>query len=211
MRRSVGQFLQGSAYRRALETVLPSNALVHLEKAFEGDVEAALRLISAAPNRFRAHILVAAYCLDTPNPAYQTVVREVWDGDHDQVVRLTRNKRPWIKRMMAAADFDVSSFPPLFCIWRGTTKSRFVDAAKGLSWTRDRNVACLFAFRNSGKPLVLRASVKRDDVVYFSNSRNESEVVPRAVINAHIDGAEPDWRVAKDMLAAKIRKEVLSR
>ncbi len=208
MRRSVGHFLQGEIFKQFLKKQLPPYALVHLEKAFEGDADAAFRLIAAAPNRFRAHILVAAYYLGTPNPAYRTIVREVWDGDHDQVVLLTRNNRPWIKRMLAAGEFDVSCLSNKFHIWRGCRNSRFIEAAKGLSWTTDRNVACWFACRYSGKkPLVLRATVHRDDVVFFSDSRGENEVVARAITNAQIDGTEADWRAGQLTFQTKMQEE----
>lgn len=209
MKRTLAQ--KGDAYRQALANLLPSYALEHLDKALGGNADAASRLVAAAPNKLRGHILVAAFFLGTPNPAYQTIVKDVWDHDHDQVVRITKNNRAWIRKIMAAAEFDVSCLPDKFYIWRGTTRSGVIDAAKGLSWTTDRNTACWYSFRFSGHPLVLRTSVHRNEVIFFSNSREEHEIVPLANIKAQIDGTEDDWRVAYGMIEAERHKENMSR
>lgn len=211
MKRTLAQKLKGDAYRQDSAKLLPSYALEHFENALGGNTDAASSLVAAAPNELRGHILIAAFYLGTPNPAYQTIVKDVWDHDHDQVIRITKNNRAWIRRIMAAAEFDVSCLPDKFYIWRGTTRSPFVDAAKGLSWTTDRNTACWFSFRISGQPLVLRALVHRNDAIFFSNCRDEHEVVPLANINAQIDGTETDWRGAYGMIESKRRKENMSR
>lgn len=73
MKRTLAQKLKGDTYRQALAKLLPSYALEHFEKALGGNAEAASSLVAAAPNKLRGHILVAAFFLGTPNPAYQTI------------------------------------------------------------------------------------------------------------------------------------------
>jgi hypothetical protein len=53
----------------------------------------------------------------------------------------------------------------------------FDRAEKGLSWTLPREVACWFAMRFVPENfLVLKASITRDQVIYYSEQRSESAV-----------------------------------
>ena len=183
-------------YVSYLRKNLPDYALKHLTPAFEGDEDNAFRLIAAAPNSLRGIIAVVAYHSDVPNPAYRTLVELVWNHDHDQLLRVVQSNRPVIHKILAKADCDLSCLPQSFTIWRGVSGVAAKKAAKGLSWTTDRDTACFFACRLPSPkryPVVLRADVRRRDIVFATNSRDENEVIPRTGITWMIDDNNADW------------------
>ena len=70
-------------------------------------------------------------------------------------------------------------------------------AAKGLSWTLNRDVACWFAHRpGKGALLVATATIDASDIVYHSDTRNEAEVVLRRQVRADLDPEPATWQTA---------------
>src|SRR5262249_16984703 len=66
-------------------------------------------------------------------------------------------------------------------VYRGTCGVDAVEASKGLSWSRSREVACWFAFRAAycrGKPaIVIMKTVDDADIILYDNSRSEEEII----------------------------------
>jgi hypothetical protein len=191
VRRPVNAAL-GSELIDRLADELPSYALKHLDSGLTGDVDAGEALVFAAPNEFRGIIAIAAYLSGVPNPGYQTIVNNVWNHDHQYLMYAAEDWDVCVRSVIAAAKFDVGHLPDSFSIWRGTGGCPITEAARGLSWTTDRDTACWFAFRSYQNPVVvLRATISRDDVIFASIY--ESEIIPRADVSAIVDGSEPDW------------------
>jgi len=72
-------------------------------------------------------------------------------------------------------------------------------AARGLSWTTSRAVACLFATIHScsagARPLVLVADIPKGAFVHHDNGRSEHELVcfDAANFQPTLDGHEGEW------------------
>src|ERR1700759_5758412 len=82
--------------------------------------------------------------------------------------------------MIAAAKFLVP-FSGAITIYRGTSKIDAAKAVKGLSWTTSYEVACRFARCFSfERPIVLKAVVAATEIIYWSDDREEKEVILRA-------------------------------
>lgn len=80
------------------------------------------------------------------------------------------------------AEFPLPALPNVITIWRGTfSKATRPRVKKGYFWTIDREVAVFFAKRFEffgGRPMLMRAEVCAEDIVFYSNERNEQEVIP---------------------------------
>jgi len=96
-------------------------------------------------------------------------------------------------------------------IYRGTSGLGQAAAAKGLSWSTSYNVACWFACRWLGlrtDPLVVQATVDASDLIYWSNGRNEQEVIPRRRPGANICGDLDEWvRIAEQLRRRRTANE----
>jgi hypothetical protein len=65
-------------------------------------------------------------------------------------------------------------------IYRGVAGVGSMRRVSGLSWTLDLDIACWFASRfNLPNPAILAASVRPDEVFFYTDGRNEQEVVVR--------------------------------
>lgn len=191
--------IEGSSIREWLADELPPYARRHFADAFRGDETAAGMLCSAAPNEWRGWIALAAFHSGVPNPAYHELLRSVWNHDHAQLLSAVGNRGGLIRRMMAAGQFDHPFTAPV-TIWRGVERGG-VRAVAGLSWTIDRDVAAFFALRfptGRGKPLVFVADVLPEDIVFWDDSRNEGEVIPRRTPELRRDPDPETWQAARD-------------
>jgi hypothetical protein len=82
-------------------------------------------------------------------------------------------KQSILTKLFRAAEFDKDHLPEAFDIWRGGVGQQSTDwhgVAFGISWTRNRDVACWFALRPSGswirgEPLVLKRTIDGRDVL----------------------------------------------
>ncbi len=192
----------GLMLRIWLQLKLPSYAGRYLESAFAGDEGDAIKICVAAPNEYRGWIALAAYHLAVPNPAYRTIIRNVWNHDHQYFLTATRHDRRLIRRMMKAGEFE-HPFSGSIVVFRGTAGMSLAKASKGLSWTLSRETACFFGFRFvvqgiddhrfAGNPVVLKADVHASDVVFWDDSRREQEVVLRRDISAGLDPDPETW------------------
>jgi len=143
-RKIINGTLAGDLYSK-LESMLPDYASRHLEGAISGDLSEAEDICVAAPNEWRGMIAMAAYYAGTPNPAYQEIIRAVWNHDHASLLSEAcgNGGTRLIRRMFIAAKFEHPFTGPV-TIYRGTSGASPKCASKGLSWMISRDVACWF-------------------------------------------------------------------
>jgi hypothetical protein len=118
-----------------------------------------------------------------------------WDHDHEEMHKAFDGM--W---WLADALRDVA--PPItrkkrLRVWRGIIVDQGdpSEAVFGLSWTRDRDVACWFAMRwhsikPAWRPFVFEMIVDPPEIIAFHNARSEFEVIihPSAADNCWIEG-----------------------
>ena len=82
------------------------------------------------------------------------------------------------KLLLTKDEYDIyNSLPEIFTIYRGVGVNR---SEKGLSWTRNYDKANWFAHRFDNENnigYILKAEIKKNEVLAFFNRRNEEEVV----------------------------------
>jgi len=196
-RRAVN-LLDGENIRDWIWDELPPYASKHMEPTFsDHSPKAARSLIFAAPNKWRGLIALCAYWIGLPNPAYRNIVGEVWGHDHSQLMGDAKECRVDVRKIIAAADFPIPAKGPV-SIYRGTAGIDPKTASKGLSWTTSYETACWFACAwriNTGKanPLVLKATTNPSELIYWSNDREEVEVILRRPPLFEIDPHSRVW------------------
>tara|TARA_R110000787_G_C13252178_1_gene429544 strand:- start:309 stop:704 length:396 start_codon:yes stop_codon:yes gene_type:complete len=73
--------------------------------------------------------------------------------------------------------------PSVVMVYRGVLAKDELKAETGVSWTTNYKVAEMFALRFKplgGTPYIMKGEVNKEDILYFTNARQESE----ALINA---------------------------
>ena len=73
--------------------------------------------------------------------------------------------------------------PSVVMVYRGVLAKDKLKAETGVSWTTDYKVAEMFDLRFKtlgGTPYIMKGEVNKEDILYFTNARQESE----ALINA---------------------------
>jgi hypothetical protein len=178
-----------------LDRELPDFARCYIDAARDGGRSAASSLVFAAPNHWRGLIALAAYYSGVPNPGYREIIRSVWNHDHDELLSVTENNIPLIRRMLRAADFR-HPFSGRTAIYRGASGVNLAQATKGLAWTSSWRIACWFACRfatETRPPIVVKASVDAADVIYWDNSRKEQEVILRTSPTGVLDHRQEKW------------------
>lgn len=174
---------------------MPERQRQCLDAAFSGDESAAQATAIFAPPTLIGKILVAAYRLKMPNPAYRAFVNDVWSMNYDAVIHVCKRDRTLVRSIIQSAQFDCSNLPETFPIYRGV-KNYNDRGWPGLSWTTNRDAACWFATIFSLQPAVLKAEAQRSEVIFHSNDRNEHEVVLSCDKPFIIDGEISEWRAA---------------
>jgi hypothetical protein len=191
------QRTRANIVEEALRKHLPDFAIPHFDRAINGEVAALRKLLVAAPDDLRGSIALLFYLRQAEPPIIQCVVEDVWLNNHAELIRVA-GTRTMLKAMFEAAQFELPrAMPEAVQIWRGTRGSTAKVAANGYSWTTDRDVACWFAMRRperQGSPLVLTAHVKRADIAFLPDERNECEVLIFGPPNSEIDGTEQGWQ-----------------
>lgn len=182
---------------------LSPHVLPHFEAAFFDHVPgAAERLIGAAPNEWRGEIALYAYWIGLANPLYRELIHRVWVHDHGRLNGIARGGASLIRRMLSDAEFPVP-LSGMVTVYRGTVNVSADRAVRGLSWTTSKEVACWFACRGKGTGLVLSATVEASDIIFWSNDRDENEVVLRKPPAIKIDDEPEHWRALADGLEAR--------
>jgi hypothetical protein len=211
-RRKAPNIFRGFELKSMLAHELPAYAKRYLDAGLDGDVEAGRSLISAAPNEFRGYVAVAGYYIGTPNPTYREIVDLAWSMDCGSVASAAKACRVPVRRMMKEARFD-HPFSGEICVYRGAAGVSPWRASRGLSWTTSRDVACWFAFRSSWgtrKPIVVVANVAASKIVFYSDERDEQEVMLGHAISGFLDSDPTKWISTAERYEAEKEKKRLS-
>lgn len=190
-----GLLLARALVRNWLMSNLEPWALKYVDGTLNGDGEDAEHLVWASSNSKRGLVTVGLYNARVPNPAFRNSLRAAWDHDHREVIAAAESRRRLIS-MFRYAEFPVPLPDGPVTIWRGCSSLGLKEARRGHSWTTNRDVACWFAIRfasANGRPLVLKRVVEKAQLVYFSNERDESEVIPARIEKAEICGSVDEW------------------
>ena len=70
--------------------------------------------------------------------------------------------------------------PDVVMVYRGVLAKDELKAETGVSWTTDYKVAEMFALRFKtlgGTPYIMKGEVNKEDILYFTNARQESEAL----------------------------------
>lgn len=164
-----------------------------LVRAIHGDVDAAGKLVLRVPKNALAATVGLFFVLKGPVEPFRVLLESALKHDGVHLAGGIGLKR--LPDVFRYAQFELPDLPETMRIWRGTNGVSKRKATNGISWTTDRDVACWFAMRfaHLDSPLVLCAEISRTDVFYYSNDRNESEVVTFGVKSPVIDGYPSEW------------------
>ena len=89
----------------------------------------------------------------------------------------------WFKQsdvhyLMQPSDYEIyTTLPSEFEVYRGVANGRNPN---GISWTKDYNLASWFSHRfdtNEKKGYIQKATIKKENVLAYFNTRNENEIV----------------------------------
>jgi hypothetical protein len=180
----------------------------------------ALSFMVTLPNRDRGHAAVGLHKhrhVVGRRAAYAGMMA-AWDHDHEELHEAFDND------LLRLADALRGVAPPItrenrLRVWRGVIvdKGDPSDAVMGLSWTRNRDVACWFAMRWHGRnpalrPFVFEMVVEPTQIIAFHNGRSEFEAIihPTAIdpdstcwvegensLVDQLDGRAPDTAVER--------------
>lgn len=178
----VTQFIQFECAFDDLEEELPEYAHKYLRPAFRGDVDAAASLAFAANPGFQRDLLVVkAYHLRIPPPAFSKLLREALTHFSGRGLLAMAGSRPRLTRMCRYAGIDLpASIPARPTIYRGIQGILPEEGAAGLHWSLSFECAAFFAtrYQNRKKGCVLTTKIHRAEIVFYSAGRNEDEVIP---------------------------------
>jgi hypothetical protein len=180
--------------RYELERAVEPWAVKYVRSAMSGDVEAAFELALAAGNEVRGYLATGFWAAKVPLPAFRALFGTVWEHDH-LYLKAAAQTRCRLKAMFRYGQFPLPPhLPETVRAWRGTSCLSPSECSRGLSWTLDRDVACWFAKRYSmPNPLVMCADVPKNSILFYSNERQEQEVVIFDSPKASIDGTPQEW------------------
>ena len=142
------------------------------------------------PYRFNALAEVASAITDA---SFWRLLRQVWIDSENIWEHMVYARAVWEMPnpdrqsvMTKPERAALAAMPETFPIFRGAC-SRHDDPKEGLSWTTSLKVAEWFSRRYSGsRPVVIEATVRRDDVLAFFTQRNESEIVVFPEMLGHV-------------------------
>jgi len=70
--------------------------------------------------------------------------------------------------------------PSVVMVYRGVLAKDELKTETGVSWTTDYKVAEMFALRFKplgGTPYIMKGEINKEDILYFTNARQESEAL----------------------------------
>ena len=73
-----------------------------------------------------------------------------------------------------------NKLPSVVMVYRGVLAKDELKAETGVSWTTDYKVAEMFALRFKplgGTPYIMKGEINKEDILYFTNARQESEAL----------------------------------
>jgi hypothetical protein len=198
---TIAFMLTAHSLEQHLKSQLPSYAVRDFEEVLAG--RNSVGIMGSAPNEFRGIIAVWIYyrCLAGECDAafYRDALSAAWEHDHEMILAAVSNRR-MLRRMFRWAEFPIPEHSQTnIDIWRGTRGALLHRARQGISWTADRDVACWFAMRHphpERKPLVLKATIPKIELLDPLNGRDEYEVICFNAATANVDGDPEEWRLA---------------
>ncbi len=200
-----------------LESMAEPWAVKYIAPTFAGNPESALSLSWALDNPKRGFFTVALWRARIPVPAFRAFLASAWEHDHRWLKAAAREHRAPLRRMFRYAAFELPAhLPDVVTVWRGTSHLTHAEAARGYSWTTDRDCACWFAMRfadRNGRPLVLRSEAPRAEIMLFHDGRNEAEAVifDRKRSLAPIDGTPEEWRGGFERYESRMRPQAVAK
>ena len=187
-----------------LREMLPDEVRTHLDGMLNGEFTGgdAEILYHHLPDELRGRILL---CLPHWNPPLELLrecIRHFWKDGHHVILEAAGFSLERVREMFRQARFPLPrGIPPVVPVWRGTAGRTLQEACEGLCWTLDRDAACWFATdyegRNAGKPIVVRASIRSDQILFFdqNDGLHEKEVILDRINDGEIDpGTEFEWQ-----------------
>lgn len=175
-----------------------------IQRALSGDLGDAKFLLDCMESESET-LRIAAFKRLTSDDVAPKVIRacldRAWKEHHSLVIRATGSSVATMALFKRAA-FPIQNLPKeeTLLVWRGASGLSFDQAAMGPSWTLRRDVACWWAcghaprFHKPGTPLLLRARIRRAQVIYFQADTLEDEIIfcgaPELL---EIDGNEAEW------------------
>jgi hypothetical protein len=162
--------------------------------AAAGDVEA-VRELSFFYRRCIDLFVQWIYLMGLPENCLRLALADGWHNSHKKILQRTKTRAELV-RWFRAANYQNSMLPDELTIWRGTSGASQQSAAWGYSWSTNRSTAAWFAMRHPqrGTPLVLRRTIKRSEVLYYSNYMHESECVVATWGPCAVDGDLVEWK-----------------
>ena len=163
--------------------------------AFAGDFEAVLSLMVSLHDYQRATMVRLLYRARIAPSAFRAALEAALAQTHkyNDVRRVARRWRQFV-RWCRYADFPLpSDMPDPVTIYRGAQGDNKLEALKGAyighSWTLSRDKAEWFSKRwGHLEGVVVCATVPRSSIMFYSNEREEQEVIPDTL-------TPPGWKL----------------
>src|ERR1700730_6308122 len=166
---------------------IPEYGHEYIETTFDGDVEAAFRLVGSCHDYQQANLARLLWNRKVSPPAFREVLRCALDQSHAYSrVRNAAGSRAGLVKWLRYTQFELpASMADTVKIYRGFGCNINVTARKGsqgVSWSTHFVVASHFAaiFGHEAfgkKPVVLMAEVPKSEIVFYSNEIHEKEVM----------------------------------
>ncbi len=170
-----------------VRSITPEFGQKYVAGAFEGDPDAVLSLMTALRDYQRAPLVYILYVARVPPEAFRGAFEAAWTQSHhyQDVLRESGTWRQFV-RWCRYASFELPvGVPDPATIYRGVPNVPAVRAVQGVAWTLDRVRAEFFSMgygRNANRPdttpMVVSAMVPRRMLMFYSNEREEQEVIP---------------------------------
>lgn len=143
----------------------------------------AVSLICHLPNQDRGKAALALHqhrALVGDRAAYSGIMA-AWDHDHVETFAAFGSQDAFASALLDVAPAPRRPRKQTMRCWRGVAvKTDAAAAAFGVSWTRNRDIACWFAFRFALlnlRPFVFRCDIDPGAIVALHNDRGEREVL----------------------------------
>lgn len=144
------------------------------------DARSAIWRCSNSSRGYVAREIYEQHRSTNPKLAYAALMT-AWEHDHGPTVEAFETEDDFAAALREVAP-PIKRKRPLR-VWRGiyVRDAHPMEAAVGLSWTRDRDIACWFAMRFSEvsgvRPFVFETYVPPEEIVTFYDGRGEAEVI----------------------------------
>jgi hypothetical protein len=169
---------------RKAEQFAPDYARENVRPAFEGDADEASWLVFRLHDYQRATMAALMYRARVDPAAFREVLSGALSQSHyySDVLRQARG-RTGLARWLRYAEYTLpEDLPDVVTIYRGVNGCTPWQAAGGLFWSLDFDVAAWFACHYRGQNgYVVKATISRSELVYYNDERDEREVIPASI------------------------------